>query len=296
MTRIDEQNDPVRIFTCMRTAAEEGLTPRVRYVNTDDGVSITDFVEAIPLSRSEALVKLPETLRKLHSLPPFPKTFNYVTAHNFFVWKLRKASLLPNHEIDEVFTQYEKLRAVYPRLDSDIVSSHMDLKPENVLFDGQRVWLSGWKAAFLNDRYFDLAILANFLVDDADERTYLERYFGHPPDNYQRARFFLMHQVLHMLSAAVFLMLGSQGKPIRRGDSLPSFRDFHASVWAGEIDLADDDRKNVYGLIHWDQLLENVRTLRFPEALGIVAGRNAKQDDFCLLLPRAQFESFIRSY
>jgi len=165
MTRIDEQNDPVRIFTCMRTAAEEGLTPRVRYVNTDDGVSITDFVEAIPLSRSEALVKLPETLRKLHSLPPFPKTFNYVTAHNFFVWKLRKASLLPNHEIDEVFTQYERLCAVYPRLDSDIVSSHMDLKPENVLFDGQRVWLSGWKAAFLNDRYFDLAILANFLVD-----------------------------------------------------------------------------------------------------------------------------------
>jgi hypothetical protein len=29
MTRIDERNDPVRIFTCMKAAAEAGLAPRV---------------------------------------------------------------------------------------------------------------------------------------------------------------------------------------------------------------------------------------------------------------------------
>src|ERR1035437_5001389 len=51
-----------------------------------------------------------------------------------------------------------------PRLDADLVSCHMDLKPENILYDGRRVWLIDWMAAFLNVRYFDLAIVANFVV------------------------------------------------------------------------------------------------------------------------------------
>jgi thiamine kinase-like enzyme len=47
-------------------------------------------------------------------------------------------------------------------------------RPEagKLLFDGQRVWLVDWQAAFVNDRYFDLAVAANFVVtNDADERT-----------------------------------------------------------------------------------------------------------------------------
>src|SRR4051812_12775176 len=48
MTRIDERNDPARQFTCMRAAAEAGLAPRVRYTNTEYGISITGFIEAVP--------------------------------------------------------------------------------------------------------------------------------------------------------------------------------------------------------------------------------------------------------
>ena len=187
MTRIDERMDPDRIFACMSTAARAGLTPCVRYSNAEDGISITDFVEAVPFPATQALVQLPGTLRRLHALPPFPKAFNYVTAHNGFIWRFRKASLLPKGEIEEVFTRYEQVCATYPRLDSDMVSCHMDLKPENILFDGQHVWLADWQAAFVNDRYFDLAVAANFLItNDADELTYLERYFGHRPNEYQR--------------------------------------------------------------------------------------------------------------
>ena len=52
------------------------------------------------------------------------------------------------------------------------------------------------------------------MTNDAEEQTYLEQYFGQPPDEYQRARFFLMRQVLRMFYATVFLLLGSAGKPI----------------------------------------------------------------------------------
>ena len=86
-----------------------------------------------------------------------------MTAHNFFIWRLRASGLLPNSEIEEVFRRYQQICAAYPRLDADLVSCHMDLKPENILFDGSRVWLVDWMAAFVNDRYFDLAIVANFV-------------------------------------------------------------------------------------------------------------------------------------
>lgn len=288
LTRMDERNDPVRIFTCMKAAAKVGLSPRVLYSNAEDGVAIIDWIEAVPFPAAQALVQLPGTLKKLHALPLFPKAFNYVTAHNLFIWRLRTSGLLSTSEVDEVFRHYERICASYPRLDTDQVSCHMDLKPENILFDGYRVWLADWTAASANDRYFDLAIAANFVVTNgADERTYLKGYFGQPPNEYQAARFFLMRQVLHMLSAAVFLLLGSAGKPIPHSRNLPSFQDFHARVWAGEIDLADDDLKLVYGRVHWDQLLHNVRHPRFDEALTILSERNTTQEDVRLLLPTA---------
>ncbi|MFN7992677.1 MAG: phosphotransferase [Bryobacteraceae bacterium] len=288
MTRMDERNDPVRVFTCMAAAANARLAPRVLYANTHDGIAIIDWIEAVPFSVDQALVQIPVALRRLHELPPFPKTFNYKTAHDFFILKLRRSGLLPDSDLEEVFRRYQQICTVYPRPDADLVSCHMDLKPENILFDGSRVWLLDWQAAFVNDRYFDLALVANFVVtNERDERIYLEPYFGQPPDEYQLARFFLMRQVLHMLSAAVFLLLGSAGQPIRQSENPPSFRDFHERIWAGGIHLADNGLKVVYGMVHWKQLLQNVRQPRFDEALAIVSGRNASQGAVRLLLPVA---------
>ena len=91
-----------------------------------------------------------------------------------------------------------------------------------------------------------------------------------------------------MLSATVFLLLGSAAKPINLSEKLPSFRDFHRRIWAGEVDLADNDPKIVYGMVHWEQLLQNIRQARFEEALRIVSNRHACQEDIPRLLPLAE--------
>jgi hypothetical protein len=96
-----------------------------------------------------------------------------------------------------------------------------------------------------------------------------------------------MRQVLHTLSAAVWLLLGSAGKPIRQNEKPPSFRGFHERIWADRIHLADNDLKVVYGMVHWEQLLQNVRQPRFYEALRIVSERNTSQECVRLLLPSA---------
>jgi aminoglycoside phosphotransferase (APT) family kinase protein len=186
ITRTDAISDPTRQYACMKSAAEVGLAPRVWYTSTEDRISITDFVEAQPFPAKEALVRLPITIQALHALPPFPRAVNYLDAVDGFVQKFLAAKILPESETKELFERYARVASIYPRNNSEMVASHNDLKPENILFDGSRVWLVDWEAAFLNDRYFDLAMVANFVVtNDAEENAFLQTYFGEPPLKYK---------------------------------------------------------------------------------------------------------------
>ena len=279
-------NDPARHYASMKAAAEAGVAPRVWYTSVEDRVSIEDFVEAKPLPVSEARVRLPALLRTLHRLPPFGRTpFN--TSCTFlinkgpvldgFLEKFQNANILPKAESEEFFARYAEVAAVYPLDDAEMMSSHNDLfKPDNILFDGQRVWLVDWEAAFLNDRYADLAVVANQIVtDDEEEMAYLQEYFGSAPDHYQLARFHLMQQMAHLFYTLAFLFQGWTGQPIDWSEPVPEFRDYHRRMWAGEVDLTDKEVKIVYGRVHWERLLQNVRQARYKEALRIVSERPA---------------------
>jgi hypothetical protein len=194
-----------------------------------------------------------------------------------FIQRFQAANILPPAESEELFARYAQVVAVYPHPDSDMVSSHNDLfKPDNVLFDGHRVWLVDWEAAFLNDRYADLAVVANLVVaNDAEEKVYLQEYFGEPPSDYQLARFFLTQQVAHMFYAMAFLLIGSAGEPVNLSESTPGFRDFHRRFWTGEVNLTDKQMKIVCGRVHWERFVDNVQQPRFNEALRIVSDRHA---------------------
>ncbi len=284
--RTNSMLGPTRQFTCMKTAAEAGVAPHIWYTSTEDQIAITDFVEEAPFPATEALVRMPAVLQALHALPPFPEGVHSLdtscmflmhkgTALDGFIRKFQEAHILSGSESEDLFAWHAQVSAVYPQHDPDMVSSHNDLfKPDNILFDGRRVWLVDWEAAFLNDRYADLAVVANLVAsDDAEERIYLREYFGQPPDPYQLARFFLMQQVVHMFYAMAFLLLGSSGDPVDQSEKLPDFKDFHRRLWAGEVNLADKDTKVAYGRVHWERLVKNMRQTRFNEALKLVADR-----------------------
>jgi len=142
------RGDQTHHFACMKSAAEAGIGPRVWYTNIEDRISITDFVSSRPFPRNEAVLRLPATLRTLHALPtfPFPRAMNYLDVMDGFVRKFQAAKILPEGEAGPLFAGYARVASVYPRDDSDMVSSHNDLKPENILFDGYRVWLVDWEA------------------------------------------------------------------------------------------------------------------------------------------------------
>ena len=111
---ITRTDDPTCHFTCMKAAAEAGLAPHVWYTSVEDRLSITDFVEAVPFPVTEALVRMPNALRTLHALPPFPRRAHHLntsctfllnkgTALDGFIQKFQAANLLPKGESEELF-------------------------------------------------------------------------------------------------------------------------------------------------------------------------------------------------
>ena len=281
--------DLARQHACMKIAAEAGLAPRVWYASVEDRFSITDFVDAVPFPAADALHRIPAALRTLHAQPRFPEAPKHINtsctylleqdiAQAGLIQMFRAANILPKEETEELIDCHARLAAVYPRDEADRVSSHNDLfKPDNMLFDGQRLWLVDWEAAFPNDRYADLAVAANLIVrNEAEERIYLQEYFGEPADEYRRARFFLMQQVAHLFYAMVVLLQGSAGQPIDWGESVPEFHEFHRRFWAGEVQLTDRRTKALYGRLHRERFLHNARQARYGEAVRLVSDHHAK--------------------
>ena len=271
ITRTDAMGDPTIQYACMQAAEQVNIAPRIWYAGLTDRISITDFIEAKPFNITTARIMLPVLLRQLHSLPAFPLRVNYFDVVDGFIKRFRAAKILPEETTAELFRLYDKISAVYPRDSHDWVSCHNDLKPENVLFDGNKVWLVDWEAAFLNDRYSDLAIVANFVVkNDEDEADYLEGYFDMEVSDYHHARFFLMRQIMHMSYFTLFMLLGSAGKPVDANMDKPDFRTFHDSIWAGNINLDDNNMKVQYAWAHLEQLLYNFGLERFEDSLALV--------------------------
>ncbi len=272
--------DQTHHFSCMRMGAEAGIGPKVWYTSVEDGISITDFVEARPFPRATALALMPGTLRVLHALPPYPtaRVVPYIDGMGKLVQRFQAAGIVPESEAAELFELFGRAMECYPRDDSERVSCHNDLRPENILFDGHRVWLVDWEAAFINDRYVDLVVVANFLVaSDAEEEAFLHVYFGEAPGEYRRARFYLMCQLLHLFYAAFLMVLAAKGRSIDSIANAPEFREFHARLRAGELDLGEEAVKVECAKVHIKQALLEMRAPRFEDALRVVAAQRNLQ-------------------
>ncbi len=278
--------DPARESICMKLAAEAGIAPRIWYLNVEDGVTITEFVNEKPFDVAEASEHMPDVLRRLHALPAFPEpvqSFNTSCTfllHNAqavegFLQKIAGAQLMTVEDKEAFAFWYAQVTAAYREAELDKVSSHNDLfKPDNILFDGERVWLVDWEAAFLNDRYADLAVMTLLLTEsEEDERAFLEAYLERPATENEHARLYVMQQAAHMFYTLAFLLPATFGDPVKIDANAQDFRALQRRFWAGEVRLDDTVTKAVYSTAHLNQLQKNALGARWERALAVVAGR-----------------------
>jgi hypothetical protein len=210
VTKVDRLNDPVRHFACMRTAALSGLSPRIIHTDASTAIAITDFIPNEPFAfsrrpRAELLTDLALAVRRLQATAPFPPLVDYLDGVNGLLGEVRSTAVLPPAAL-AVLDRYAPLPGAYPRLAEDQVSSHNDLNPGNLLWDGERLWIVDWEAAFLNDRFVDPAHACNYYAPTpADETLFVNTWLGRPPTAPERARLFLMQQAVRMFFVAIFM-------------------------------------------------------------------------------------------
>ena len=277
ITRTDAMGDPEYYFARMLMAAENKLAPHIHYLNAEDRISITDFIIEQDFSITQAKEMMPSLLRKLHSLPKFPHRIDYFEKMEGFIAKFRETNSLREDEIKDFLELYKRIASVYPRNDAEnLVSCHNDVKPENVIFDGERPWLVDWESAFLNDRYLDLSMVANFVVkNDKDEFDFLRTYSAERLDEYQHARLFLMRQLLHVHYFAFLMLIHPGEKPINLATIRKyGFSEFHDGLWNGEISLVESDRRLEYAVVHMEQVRRNMESMRLEESLRTVARKS----------------------
>ena len=268
-------------YECMQMAADLMLAPRVWYADPAEGVAILDLLPQRPFSqhpggRDGLLVDLAQTVRALHQAPPFPRALEVLDGVDAFISPKAVAGLVAPAELEALFAGHARLRTVYRTRDGDRVSSHLDLNPANILFDGRRVWLIDWYSAFVADRYSDLATLVNWLASDpAGEALLTTTYFGAPMDAEQAARLYVMRQSNHLFLGALFLI----GAAAERRDGMtaaslfegPGLAELRERLKTGAFGLTAWENRVAYGRARLAEALTNMRGEAFDAALAKLA-------------------------
>jgi len=258
-------------FGRMRAAADAGLAPPIRYEDVNDRVLVTGYITSYPFP-DDMSGRMADVLRMLHSLPAHHR-IDYMKVMDGAVRRLPK--LFPSAMTDEIMQGYQAAFDC-PRPESDLVACHNDLKPDNILFDGARLWFVDWEAAFANNRYTELSVVANFWLEDGEEQEqlYLSRYFGEEPGEIRTARFFITRQIMSCIYGAHFLFLATQGGLTPSWESRSeSFEEFQRKLVNFEVYLLDADMQMQYALLHLNRALEQMRTQRFHAAVALLGER-----------------------
>ena len=116
------------------------------------------------------------------------------------------------------------------------MSTHNDVNPTNLLYDGNRLWLIDWESAKRNDPFIDIAQVCVALATTAElEDLVLRRVLSSPPDDLVRARLLLAKQLVRLLTgAALVLVTSAPPEPVDL-DAAMTMDEVNAAVGRGDL-------------------------------------------------------------
>jgi hypothetical protein len=196
-------------YSAMRIAAEAGIAPRLYHVDETARVAVMDFIVEQPLNTypggPHALAQaLGDMLRRLQGTPRFGRFVEYPEIVARLWAHVCRTNLFAPGVLDAHTQRLADLRSAYTWNSDEAVSSHNDILPRNLLFDGERLWLVDWESAYCNDPVVDMAtMLDNFAPSPEFEEVLLQAWLGHPPDRGLRDRLELMRALTRLFYAGV---------------------------------------------------------------------------------------------
>lgn len=256
--RIEGPEGPLRNphqYFSMRIAAEACIAPRLHYLDANERVVVSDFIEDRPLEtypggRRGLAGSIGVMLRELQSLPLFPRFVDYPDIVDRLWTHVCKTGLFANGLLDAASQRLGQIREAYALRAEKYVSSHNDVLPRNVLFDGQRLWLIDWENSYRNDPLVDLGTaLDNFAPSPELEEVLLLAWLGHEPDHLLRNRLALVRALTRLFYTGVLFSaaaLSPRAKP-DPSISAPTSEEFERAIRDGPLLAGTPETTQVLG-------------------------------------------------
>jgi thiamine kinase-like enzyme len=232
-------------------AAGVGIGPEVTAFIRPEGYLVTRFIIGSPVSdeavhRPETLVRVAESLRKIHAGPPIPGLFvpfRIVEAYRALA-AARGVRIPPEYDVAQAAAR--RIELAFLTSPVELRPCHNDLLNANFIDDGARIRIVDWEYAGMGDPFFDLG---NFSINHdlklGEDEALLAAYEGAVrPD--RLARLTLMRTVSDFREA----MWGVLQQGI-------SSLDVDFVAYAGE---------------HFDRLLAGTTTPDFERSLRLATG------------------------
>jgi len=175
-----KSNDTVTIsrnfeFKVQKSASLQRIAPIPFSLDTEQSFMITEFVigqHKLKLKNTD-LLKLIRTIKKVHSFKIHTKAYNLKKDFIFYSQQLKDK--YSQRLIKESLKELSKLK----KFKKNLVLTHHDLNPKNILFTKNTIKLIDWECSCVNDLFFDLASLCcEFNLSTKEEYYLLKKYFG----------------------------------------------------------------------------------------------------------------------
>ena len=172
-----------------RAAHAAGISPAVHHAQT--GILVLEFIKSTSLTEADVrdprmLLQVVELLGRVHrDMAGFARG----PILSFWVFHVLRdyAARLTNDGspytsmLSELLIQARDMEAIIGPV--ELVLSHNDMLPANILRGSDRLWLIDWEYGGFNSPLFDLGGLAtNCGLDTVAEHTLLTAYYGQAPD------------------------------------------------------------------------------------------------------------------
>jgi aminoglycoside phosphotransferase (APT) family kinase protein len=278
LLRLEGKPSPLRNphqYVSLRIAAEAGIAPKIHYIDETKRVAVMNFVEQRPLQGfpggPRALVQaLGELLRRVQVAPMFPYFVNYPDIVARLFAHVCRTGLFAGGLLDRHVERLQLLREAYNGGVTELVSSHNDSIPSNILFDGERLWLIDWESAYRNDPLVDVAIMLDNLAPSQElEEVLLKACFGRSLDDGGHARLELIRALTRLYYAGVLLSASAAASWVT-GDTdllVPAPADFERAIRVGRLSPGAPETKHILGKMFLASFLSGVAPPRLDAAV-----------------------------
>jgi aminoglycoside phosphotransferase (APT) family kinase protein len=280
LLRIDTRRDALRNphqYACMQTAAEAGIAPPLRHVDAEKQVAVMDFLAERPFAEypggQAALARdVGRLVARLQETPAFPEFYEYPAIVGRMLDFLSTSGVFAAGLLDLHVEGLARIREAYAWDRTATVSSHNDPNPRNIIFDGARLWLVDWEAAYRNDPLTDVAILVENLATTPElESALVEAWLGRAPDALVQARLRLMRLLTRVYYAGLlFTVAGGAARPAQVTDlDALTPAEFGVAVAQGKLRPASPEAMWALGKMCLAGFLAGLRAPGFEEALAV---------------------------